>query len=299
MTTPPDAASDGGPDASGWEDPPRRASPLSAPVLAVVGFEGPLDWLVEMARTRRIDLAQLSILALVDAFGAAMDAALARHGTNGAAFDLSRWGDWTVLAAQLAELRSRLLLPADAPGPRSAQADAEALRRRLLSRAETGAIANWLQRRPQLGRDVFARGRPDSGMEILPAEAAGRPMQMQGGRGDITELLRACLVALRMPEGAGAGRPRRPPMWTVAQAMARMQQQIGSMPDGGVLDVFLPTIGADARDRALRCKAALASTLLAGLELARNGGLELEQSQPWQPIRVSQAARGFDQTDVQ
>jgi segregation and condensation protein A len=295
----PAAVPDGGPDASGWEDPPRAALGTAVPVLAVAGFEGPLDWLVEMARTRRIDLAQLSILALVDAFGAAMAAALARQSTDGTAFDLPRWGDWTVMAAQLAELRSRLLLPADTPGNRRAQADAEALRRRLLSRAEIGAVADWLQRRPQLGRDVFARGRPDSGLEILTAEEAGRPMRVQGGRGDITELLRACLVALRLPEGAGSGRPRPIPLWTVTQAIARVQQQIGSMPDGGALEVFLPRIAADAPDRALRCKAALASTLLAGLELARNGAVTLEQDQPWQPIRVSQAARGFDQTDVQ
>ena len=268
-------------------------------MLAVTGFEGPLDWLVEMARMRRIDLARLSILALMDAFGAAMDAALARHGTDGAAFDLPRWCDWTVMAAQLAELRSRLLLPADAPKHWSAQADAEALRRRLLSRAETGAVADWLEHRPQLGRHVFARGRTDSGMEILSAEEAGRPMRVQGGRSDITELLRACLMALRVPEGAESDRPRRPAVWTVAQAMARMQQQIGSMPDGGVLDVFLPVIGADAPDRELRCKAALASTLLAGLELARNGTVTLEQDQPWQPIRVSPAAQRSDQTNVQ
>ena len=299
MSTLPAAVPDGGPDAFSWEEPPRCASPTSAPVLAVAGFEGPLDWLVEMARTRRIDLAQLSILALVDAFGAAMAAALARQGTDGAAFDLPRWGDWTVLTAQLAELRSRLLLPADTLGNRRAQADAEALRRRLLSRAEAGAVADWLQRRSQLGRDVFAKGRTDSGLEILSAEEAGHPMRVQGGRADITELLRACLVALRMPEGAGAGRPRPIPLWTVTQAIARVQQQIGAMPDGGALEVFLPTIGAGAPDRALRCKAALASTFLAGLELARNGAVTLEQDQPWQPIRVSRETRDPAQTDVQ
>ncbi len=149
-----------------------------------------------------------------------------------------------MLAAQLAELRSRrllLLLLEDAPG-RSAQADAEALRRRLLSRAETGAVADWLERRPQLGRDVFAKGRPDSGLEILAAEEAGRPMRVQGGRGDITELLRACLVTLRMPEGAGSDRRLPIPLWTVTQAIARVQQQIGAMPDRGALEVFLPRV---------------------------------------------------------
>lgn len=298
MSKAPLAAIESGPNTSGWEDPPRAASSTAAPVLTVAGFEGPLDWLVEMARARRIDLARLSILALVDAFGAAMATALARQGTGGAAFDLPRWGDWTVMAAQLAELRSRLLLPADTPANRSARADAEALRRRLLSQAETGAVADWLERRHQLGRDVFARGRPDSGTGTQAAGQESRPVRSPAGDGGVAELLRACLLALRVPEAAHAGRTRRLPLWTVAQATARVQRQIRLMPEGSALEAFLPKIGANAPDRELRCKAALASTLLAGLEMARNGALELRQDQPWQPIHVSQAARGFEHTGV-
>ena len=289
MSEAPPAALETGPDASGWEDPPRAGPRTSAPVLAVAGFEGPLDWLVEMARSRRIDLARLSILALVDAFGAAMAAALARR-LDGAAFDLLRWGDWTVMAAQLAELRSRLLLGDDAHGHRTAHADAEALRRRLLGRAVTGAAADWLERRPQLGRDMFARGGPDSGIGGLVAGQEDRAVQPRAGEADVAELFRACLVALRVPEGARLAQTPRLSLWTVAQAVVRMQQQVGSIPDRSALAVFLPKIGADVPDRALRCRAALASTLLAGLELARNGTVTLEQDQPWQPVRVSLAA---------
>jgi len=159
-----------------------------------------------------------------------------------------------VLAAQLAELRSRrlLLLLEDAPG-RSAQADAEALRRRLLSRAETGAVADWLERRPQLGRDVFAKGRPDSGLEILAAEEAGRPMRVQGGRGDITELLRACLVTLRMPEGAGSDRRLPIPLWTVTQAIARAAADRGDAGPGCAGGV--PAKGSGPTRRTARCAA--------------------------------------------
>ena len=68
------------PAAEAWDDAPRApSSEPGPPVLAVDGFEGPLDWLVEQARAGRIDLARLSILALVEAFGAALDAALARR----------------------------------------------------------------------------------------------------------------------------------------------------------------------------------------------------------------------------
>jgi segregation and condensation protein A len=198
----------------------------------------------------------------------------------------------------LAELRSRLLLPADAPGYRSAQSDAEALRRRLLSRAEIAAVADWLERRHQLGRDVFVRGQPDAGIGRPLAGGADVRNRSQADRGDIVALLQACLVALRVPEGARAERPRQLPLWTVAQAIARVEQQIRSAPDGRALAAFLPRIAADAPDRALRCKAALASALLAGLELARNGTMTLEQGQPWQPIRVSGVARDAAYNDV-
>ena len=142
---------------SAWEDPPRAAPPESAPVLAVDGFEGPLDWLLEMAQARKIDLARLSIAALIEAFATALEAALARR-IDGRAAELGRWGGWLVMAATLAFLRSRLLLPGDSPEAKAAEDEAEALRRRLVSRAQVRAAADWLERRPQLGRDVFGRG---------------------------------------------------------------------------------------------------------------------------------------------
>lgn len=134
-----------GTDAGAWEEP-RSLEPIdTAPILSVEGFEGPLDWLLEMARARRIDLARISILALVEAFATAMEAALARQDGLPAA-RLARWGDWLVMAA-LVLLRSRLLLPADAPEAKAAASEAEALRRHLIGRAQGRAAAEWLERR--------------------------------------------------------------------------------------------------------------------------------------------------------
>src|SRR6185312_6446586 len=65
------------PAVSSWEDPPRGAPADGAPVLSIDGFAGPLDWLLEMARAKKIDLARLSIGALIEAFSRAMQAALA------------------------------------------------------------------------------------------------------------------------------------------------------------------------------------------------------------------------------
>jgi len=96
--------------------------------------------------------------------------------------------------------------------------------------------------------------------------------------GDLTALLCACLVALRVPAAADFWQPARPTLWRAADAAAR----IGEMLDGkeAELGVFLPRIGPCAPERGLRCRAAVASTLLAGLELARNGGVLLEQDRP-------------------
>ncbi len=262
-------------DAATWETPPRRPPDLSAaPVLSVEGFEGPLDWLVELARARRIDLQKISIVALIAAFEAAMLDALA---PQAAAPTLARWGDWLVMAADLTVLRSRLLLPADAAETRDAEAHGEALRRLLVGRTAISVAADWLDRRTQLGRNVFARGRSD----------AASPAQ-RGRAGDVTGLLRACLVALALPAEAGAAyRAPAKPFWTTTDAVARIRAWLPTPGEAGcALGGFLPGVPASAPDRDLRCRAALASTFVGGLELAREGVLGLEQEQSWQVVRV-------------
>jgi segregation and condensation protein A len=257
---------------SAWEDPPRAASTETPPVLAIDGFEGPLDWLLEMAQARKIDLTRLSIVALIEAFAIALEAALAQR-IGGRAAELGRWGAWLVMAASLAFLRSRLLLPSDSPEAKAAEDEAEALRHRLVSRAQVRAAADWLERRPQLGRDVFACG-------------TGDRRDDRGRVSDITELLRACLVAVYVPEQADAYRPRPPPLWQVSDAIARMRQLLGALPKGSPLTDFLPTDGGVEPGRSLRCRVAVSSTLVAGLELARAGTLALDQDAPWTSIRV-------------
>jgi segregation and condensation protein A len=263
------------PDPTGWEDPPRVAQIDTAPVLSADGITGPLDWLLEMARARKLDLARLSIGSLIAQFADALTTALA--GRDGRQLD--RWAGWTVMAASLTELWSRLLLPADPVAARAAEAEAEALRRRLLARARMRDAADWLARRPQLGRDVFA---------------CGMPAVSGCGRGsDLTNLLRACLVALRVPEAqAAAYRPRPPPLWRVSDALPHLRRCLAVAPDGGPLAAFLPRLDGTDPGRTLRCRAAVASTLVAGLELARDGALTLEQEAAWAPIRIHPPARG-------
>ncbi len=266
-----------------WEDPPRIPTGLAdtAPVLSVEGFAGPLDWWLEMARAQKIDLSRLSILALVEAFATALEAALDRGddalqdpalpGAGGSAV-LGRWGVWLVMAANLTLLRSRLLLPSDAPEAQAAAKDAAALQQTLLRRVELAAAADWLEQRCQLGRDVFRRGN-------APAPSTGRV-------GDLTELLRACLLALQLPPDVETYRPRPFSLWRPGDARTLIAERLPTLPPGSALAAFLPALAADAPSRARRCRVAVSSTLVASLELARGGQLTLEQNEGTAPIRV-------------
>jgi segregation and condensation protein A len=141
---------------------------------------------------------------------------------------LGCWGEWLVMAATLAWLRSRLLLPATAPEARAAHHAAEALRQLLLERARMLAAADWLERRLQLGRDVFPRG-----------TAKG---VLVGRGGDLTELLRACLVALRLPAWVEFYQPRLPAVWRVTDAIARIRLLLNECAEGDDFARFLPEI---------------------------------------------------------
>ena len=140
-------------EVAAWEDPPRAVRSDGAPVLAVEGFAGPLDWLLELARAKKLDLAKLSIAALIEAFATAMQAGLAGRDTD----RIGHWAVWTVMAATLTELWSRLLLPANSPEAKAAQAEAEALRQQLLNRARMRSAADWLERRPQWRRELYGK----------------------------------------------------------------------------------------------------------------------------------------------
>jgi segregation and condensation protein A len=269
---------------AGFETPPRAAvGNTGAPELRLGAWEGPLDLLLELARARKVDLARLSILDLAEQFGAAVQAALA-----GGHAPLSRLGDWLVMAAQLAWLRSRLLLPAEAAEGEQARRDAGALRRRLADRAHARRLADWLEARHQLGRDVFARG-----VAVEAAAAAGMDRAVPAA--DIAALFRACLAVLERSDRGGSWRPEPLPLWRVPDALARLRRMLPALPEGGMpLERFLPETGPDeAPGAALRRRAALASTLLAALELEREGSAALSQAAAFDRIAVAPGAGGL------
>ena len=275
------------PDEVEWEQAPRAfRREGDAPVLSVDGFEGPLDWLLELVRTHRLDLSRLSIVALIEAFAAALEQALQQDGTRPAASSLSRWADWLVMAATLTQLRARLILPATTLETQAAIREAEGLRGQLLSRQHIQAAADWLERRQQLGLHVWARGRSEQGV-------AG----VHGEEGDLVELMRACLVTLALPDQL-AEAYRLPPrtLWPVPASIARIQERLRVLPDGSDLAAFLPDMEREVVG-GFQERSALASTLVAGLELARDGGLMLDQVEAWQIILVSRRANQGSHAD--
>ena len=126
-------------------------------VLRLDGFEGPLDLLLDLARAQKVDLARISILALVEQYLAVIE------GARRIRLELA--ADWLVMAAWLTWLKSRLLLPEGDDAEEGEQAaDVLAARLRDLSAMRAGAA--WLAGRPQLGQEVFARGAPEDHTEI-------------------------------------------------------------------------------------------------------------------------------------
>ena len=184
--------------------------------------------------------------------------------------------DWLVMAAWLTWLKSRLLLPDDPDAAEEGEEAAGSLAARLQALASIRAAADWLAARPQLGQDVFARGQPEN---LTDVDRSALAANMPG-------LVRSYLAAIRRGSAGQSYAPRAAPLWSVQDALGRLGAMIGKVPDWSVLERFLPEAVADPVAR----RAAVASTLLAGLELARDGQLRLRQDHPFGPILLAGAA---------
>lgn len=242
-------------------------------VLRLEGFEGPLDLLVDLARSQKVDLAKISILALVEQYLAVIE------GARRIRLELA--ADWLVMAAWLAWLKSRLLLPADALGAAEGEDAAAALAIRLRDLSAIRAAAAWLAEQPQLGQEVFPRGAPEDHTEIDRSRLAL----------DLASLVRAYLTAVRRGTRSRRYQPRPLSLWTVQDALRRLGHLLGSLPDWSALEHFLPENLAGPTEH----RAALASTLVAGLEMAREGALRLRQEHDFGPILVHRSRAGVEE----
>lgn len=263
------------------EGPPSSGEGRT-PLLTLEGFHGPLDHLLALARAQTIDLAAISLTALLDQLTAALRQAPA-------SIPLGQKGDWVVMAAWLVQLRTRLLLPADAQAQQDAVAEAGQLRDRLVGLQEMQALAGWLERRPQLGRDVFVRGHPPS--RAQPPELSGVSVEA-GDVVDIIEFLWSSLALFDdapMSDTANVYHPPPRLLYAIAEARKRILQRLAQAPEGAPLDRFLPDmpdIDAAEAPFGLRRRSAWSSTFTASLELARQGEVRLGQEGDFETIHV-------------
>lgn len=242
-------------------------------LLRLDSYEGPLDALLDLARGQKLDLRSVNILALVDQFLAVVEGARRVR--------LELQAEWLVMAAWLAWLKSRLLLPEEERGPEEEDPvlAAQRLADRLEELGRMREAARWLGRRAQLGRETFARGAPES---LRVEDRSGLALELNA-------LLRAYAQARRRGAATRPFTPKPRKLWSVAEALGRLRSLIGEAgPAWSTLAAFLP----EGLDSPLDRKAALASTLVAALEAARGGGIEIEQEAPFAPIRLRMAAHG-------
>jgi len=232
-------------------------------VVDLDGFEGPIDLLLSLAREQKVDLARISILALAEQYLAYVQRARD--------LKLELAADYLVMAAWLAYLKSRLLLPEE-PGDDepSGAALAEALAARLRRLAAIRRAADELLTRPRLGHERFPRGRPE-GLAVRHRSRF---------RLSLHELLEA-YVDQRMRRTEPRLTLVAAPLFRVEDALQRLARMLGG-PEWQNLLVYLPQ---GLSDELLR-RSAIAAHLGACLELARDGVIELNQAAPFGPIYV-------------
>ena len=234
--------------------------------LDLGAWEGPLDLLLALARAQKVDLRVISILALVDQYLAFVDRA-------GPAL-LERSADYLVMAAWLAYLKSCLLLPKAEQEEPSPEELAFRLQQRLLRLDSMRNAGAQLMARDRIGRDVFMRARPEG-------LATDRPITW---RATLYDLIAAYGDVRARAEPVFHHVARREVM-TLDAAMLRIESMIGRVRDWTAIAAFLPE---GARGPGYQ-RSALASSVVAVLELARRGMLDLRQDEPFGPVLVRAA----------
>ncbi len=234
--------------------------------LTLDGWEGPLDLLLTLARAQKVDLAHISILALTDQYIAYID--------DARALKLEVAADYLVMAAWLAYLKSCLLLPKDPeidPSPEELALRLQLRLQRLDAMREAGAR---LLGRDRIGRDVFARGRPEGLALVRKALWQASAFDLYAAYGRVRARTQPAMhvVAHRS-------------VMTLEDAIARVSALLGAAIDWTILESFLPATA----DPAYR-KSALASSFVAALELARQGRLEIEQDGAFDDLYLRRVA---------
>jgi segregation and condensation protein A len=242
--------------------PAEIADDEPALVVDVEGYEGPLDLLLALARQQKVDLSKISILALADQYLVFIEAARKIR--------LELAADYLVMAAWLAYLKSRLLLPEPptADGP-SAEEMATALANRLRRLEAIREASNRLMTRPQLQREIFPRGQPESIAEIRHPKYTAT----------LYDLLTA-YAAQRQSRVLTSVHLARRTVWSLSEARASLERLVGIAEDWSRLDEYLLSYVADPSQKAT----VFASSFAAALELVREGSMDLNQKEAFAPL---------------
>ncbi len=252
-----------------FEEDPPEGPVAGAFVVDLEGFEGPLDLLLTLARQQKVDLTNISILKLAEQY---LDyIKVARR------LRLEVAADYLVMAAWLAYLKSRMLLPAPtADEEPTGEEMALRLQFQLERLQAMRKVMDELLARDRMGIDLHPRGAPEGVRVIRQTDwecSLFELMQAYAGqavRGKVTSLYLSPSKAYSMEE-----------------ALRRLETLLGRMPDWASLETFLPREIARGFER----RSALASTFAASLELARDGRVTLRQGQPFGPIFVKARER--------
>jgi segregation and condensation protein A len=253
-------------DDNGFETELARDQAADEPALVVdvEGFEGPLDLLLVLARQQKVDLARISILALADQYLAFIEQARKLR--------LELAADYLVMAAWLAYLKSRLLLPdAHAPEGQSAEELANALALRLKRLEAIRAAAERLFARPHLDRDVFRRGQPEPIAHIRHPQWTATLYDLLAAYANQRQ--HTALAHVRLAKRA---------VWSLSDAREALERLIGQAPDWTRLDEYLIRYVVEPAMRATVMASSFASTL----ELVREGVMEMHQQGPFAPLYV-------------
>lgn len=235
----------------------------------VDGFEGPLDLLLELARRQKVDLQKISILALAEQYLAFVEAARSLR--------LELAADYLVMAAWLAYLKSRLLLPqSDTKEEPPAEDLAAALAERLRRLENIRAAAAALEARPRLGRELFLRGMPDLGLQ-----EGGPPVW----KATIYDLL-AAYARQRQKHVLKHLTLRKRQVWSLVDARDALQRIVGEVREWAVLDTFLLAYCTTPE----MARTVRASSLSVTLELVKEGRLVLRQDRAFAPLWIKTPA---------
>ena len=247
-----------------WQDAAAADRATGDPLLVidVAGFEGPLDLLLHLARTQKVDLARISVLALAEQYLEFVESA------RRVRIELA--ADYLVMAAWLAFLKSKLLIPQQSKGDEPSGEEMAATLAFRLKRLEAMREASTrLINRNRLGRDVFARGAP----EHIPQ------MRENAWDASLYDLLTA-YAALRQRQSVTQVTIERRTVWSLADARAILARMVGEISDWTALQTYLWRYLPSPKERVT----AMASAFAASLEMVREGKVEIRQDGAFQPI---------------